>query len=190
MNRPENVSNANNKLTASTILTDLTVPFGTTVEWVRQKQQEDRTVFARTLLRASGGKGIEKIYPDTVDIPHALLYTEYVPKASEWRAHVFRGDVFFIQRKIARPDAEPTDWMIRNHDQGFIFQQDYNPDAWHDELGDLAVQAVERLGLDFGAVDLIWNNHRQRGYVLEVNTAPGLEGRTLDAYAEKFRSVL
>lgn len=190
LNTPEAVTRAGCKLTTCQTLTDLTIPFGTTEEWARERQEEGRTVLARTLLRASGGRGIEKILPDTVDIPHALLYTEYVRKASEWRVHVFQGEVFFVQRKIARPDSEPSDWMIRNHDNGFIFQQDYNRDAWHEELGELAVQAVERLGLDFGAVDLIWNNHQNRGFVLEVNTAPGLEGRTLEAYTEQFRRFL
>jgi D-alanine-D-alanine ligase-like ATP-grasp enzyme len=37
--------------------------------------------------------------------------------------------------------------------------------------------------LDFGAVDVIWNEKQQRAYVLEVNTAPGLEGQTVDDYA-------
>jgi D-alanine-D-alanine ligase-like ATP-grasp enzyme len=41
--------------------------------------------------------------------------------------------------------------------------------------------------LDFGAVDVIWNEKEDKYYVLEVNTACGLEGTTLDKYVEQFR---
>jgi glutathione synthase/RimK-type ligase-like ATP-grasp enzyme len=48
--------------------------------------------------------------------------------------------------------------------------------------------AVAALGLDFGGVDVIWNERRQMAYVLEVNTACGLEGQTVNDYAEAFRA--
>jgi glutathione synthase/RimK-type ligase-like ATP-grasp enzyme len=41
-------------------------------------------------------------------------------------------------------------------------------------------------GLDFGAVDVIWNERQQRAYVLEINSAPGLEGTTIDDYVRYF----
>jgi D-alanine-D-alanine ligase-like ATP-grasp enzyme len=44
--------------------------------------------------------------------------------------------------------------------------------------------------LDFGAVDIIYNAKRNECYVLEVNTAPGLEGTTVEKYATKFASEL
>ena len=40
--------------------------------------------------------------------------------------------------------------------------------------------------LDFGAVDLIWNEHENKCYVLEVNSAPGIEGTTLQQYVTAF----
>jgi len=50
----------------------------------------------------------------------------------------------------------------------------------------VALAAVSALGLDFGAVDIIYNEHENQYYVLEVNTAPGLEGTTVEKYAEAF----
>jgi D-alanine-D-alanine ligase-like ATP-grasp enzyme len=44
--------------------------------------------------------------------------------------------------------------------------------------------------LDFGAVDVIYNRAQDKAYVLEVNTAPGLEGSTLDNYVEAIQKVL
>ena len=46
-----------------------------------------------------------------------------------------------------------------------------------------AKRSVIEAGLDFGAVDVIYNVHHKKAYVLEVNTAPGLEGTTLEVYA-------
>ena len=40
------------------------------------------------------------------------------------------------------------------------------------------------VGLKFGAVDLIWNELENKSYVLEINTAPGLTGATLEKYAQ------
>ena len=42
-------------------------------------------------------------------------------------------------------------------------------------------------GLDFGAVDVLWNERQQKAYVCEVNTAPGLEGITLDNYLKEIK---
>lgn len=51
---------------------------------------------------------------------------------------------------------------------------------------DLAHEAVEALGLDFGAVDI---GEKRDGslIVLEVNRAPGLEGGSVDVYANAIR---
>jgi D-alanine-D-alanine ligase-like ATP-grasp enzyme len=49
----------------------------------------------------------------------------------------------------------------------------------------LSVEAVAALGLDFGAVDII-EDKEGNFYVLEINTAPGLEGHTVTSYAKAF----
>ena len=42
------------------------------------------------------------------------------------------------------------------------------------------------IDLQFGAVDIIWNEKENKCYVLEINTAPGLVGTTLTKYTEAF----
>jgi glutathione synthase/RimK-type ligase-like ATP-grasp enzyme len=49
----------------------------------------------------------------------------------------------------------------------------------------LAQQAIDALGYDFGAVDII--RRRDKLYVLEVNSSPGLEDRKLQLYADYFK---
>lgn len=81
------------------------------------------------------------------------------------------------------------DYQVRNHANGWIYARDAidEPNAMVLEQAKLAITA---LGLDFGAVDIIWNQHRQMAYVLEVNTAPGLEGTTLIKYADAISTLL
>ena len=187
LNAPAAVDTASNKYRSARTFEDNHV---STPDWTDNPDivfgwlNEGYTVLARTLLRASGGRGIVKLDHPEVDIPRAPMYTKYVPKISEWRVHVWQGRTLSIQRKIAKPDVVPADWQIRNHENGFIFQQDWNPNAWHDELEEESYKAVTALGLDFGAVDVIWNDRMSRAFVLEVNTASGLTGNTLEKYVE------
>ena len=53
----------------------------------------------------------------------------------------------------------------------------------------MGIDAVSALGLDFGAVDII-EDADGKLYVLEVNTAPGLEGQTLTLMAEALKELI
>lgn len=59
-----------------------------------------------------------------------------------------------------------------------------NPPA---QVTEQSLNAIGVIGLDFGAVDVIWNQQKQMAYVLEINTAPGLEGTTLENYIKAFK---
>ncbi|GAG47489.1 unnamed protein product, partial [marine sediment metagenome] len=82
---------------------------------------------------------------------------------------------------------EQVDYQIRNTDNGWVYCRG-GVDA-PEAVITAAVRAVDCLGLDFGAVDIGYNEHYDRCAVFEVNTAPGLEGTTLDKYFEAFRTV-
>jgi predicted ATP-grasp superfamily ATP-dependent carboligase len=74
---------------------------------------------------------------------------------------------------------------VQSHDNGWVFCQAGEVDF---AVQDLAMNAIKALGLDFGAVDVIIR--RGKAYILEVNSAPGLEGRTLQAYVEAIKEYL
>ena len=148
---------------------------------------EGKTVVCRTLLNASGGKGIVLVdkKEDLVDAP---LYVQYIPKKEEYRVHIVNGKVIHVQRK-ARLNTTPdqyVDWRIRNMANGFIFAfKDNKPIP--PKVIEAGLNALRPVSLDFGAVDVIWNEKKQEAYVLEVNTAPGLTGTTVTKYAEAFK---
>ena len=100
------------------------------------------------------------------------------------------GKVVDTQKKARRYDVadEDVDWQIRNYTNGFIYMRENF--TWPKDVEKQALAAVKTLQLEWGAVDVIWNDHAQKAYVLEVNTAPGLEGQTLKIYANVLKGYL
>lgn len=149
-------------------------------------------IVCRTVLAGHSGEGI--VIADTPEqLVPAGLYVEYVKKDQEYRIHVGkRGNESIIiarQRKARRhavPDNE-VNWRIRNHDNGFVYvREGVSPPALVEAA---AIDAMGVTSLDFGAVDVIYNAKKGKAYVLEINTAPGLEGQTVTDYADFFRSL-
>lgn len=148
------------------------------------KQLDCKSLFARTLINSTNGRGIIEFESSSSDYPRAPLYTEYIPKRAEYRFHVFGDKVIDIQqKKKAREFNEDNrNVRIRNLNNGYVYcRTDVNPP---DGAADLAINAVKALGYAYGAVDLIYNEKRNQCYVLEVNSRPGLMGTTLDRYAD------
>jgi glutathione synthase/RimK-type ligase-like ATP-grasp enzyme len=162
-----------------------TIKRSTMEEWWEQKFP----FLVRKTISSFGGKGIIFIDPTNIklaDIPYAPLYVKYIKKTNEYRVHVFNAEVIDIQQKKIKKDfpKEKVNYQIRNHKNGWVFCRSniYIPKG----IKDLAIGAVNSLHLDFGAVDIIWNEKQNKLYVLEVNTAPGLTGTTLDKYVAAF----
>ena len=143
-------------------------------------------IVCRTLLTGHSGAGIV-IANTPEEVVPAPLYTKYMKKKHEYRVHVFRDTAFFIQRKAKRVDAENPNWQVRNLAGGFVFIE--SPDTPQAVI-DQSIMAIAALGLDFGGVDVIWNDKTQQAYVLECNTACGLEERTALKYAEVIQNAV
>jgi len=180
-NRPECIIEASNKRTffQKLVDTDLTPSFTTDKEVAKEWTNDGKIVVCRKVLAGHSGAGI--VIAEVADqVVNAPLYVLYIKKKEEYRVHVGGGKSFDVQRKVRRADAEIEDWRVRNHAAGFIFQRnDLDPP---EGLEQCAVDTMSALSLDFGAVDIIWNGKEDRCYAIEVNTAPGLEGTTLDNY--------
>lgn len=159
------------------------------------KRKEDVTWAGSTVVRhkltGHSGEGIE-ICDAGQELPDAPLYVEYVKKQDEYRIHVGKKNgavVVIAKQRKGRckdvPDKE-VNWRVRNHKNGFVFvRQDCQPP---DDVLAAACHALSATSLDFGAVDVIYNKKEGKAYVLEINTAPGLEGQTVQDYANFFKS--
>ena len=145
-------------------------------------------IVCRTVLNGHSGEGIV-IAENQNQLVDAPLYVEYRPKKTEYRVHVLNDRVVDVQRK-ARDHSIPEDqvnWQVRNHQFGFVFVRDEQPENIPRNVLTQALAAVKMVGLDFGAVDVIWNAKHSKATVLEINTAPGLTGTTLEGYQTRLK---
>lgn len=190
-NAPRFVAAAANKLMTFETLAEreVSIPeFTTSPEEAQEWLRNGEVVVARGTLTGSSGAGIVVCEPDEL-LVRAPLYTKYIKKMHEFRVHVFGNQVIDVQQKKRRNglEDEEVNYKIRNLEGGWVFcREGVNVPT---VVNDNAVRAVDAMGLDFGAVDVIWNEHYQRAYVLEVNTAPGLEGSTVHSYADKIEEI-
>lgn len=193
LNHPEAIGNASNKLKAFKLMKagGVRVPnFTTDPNVAAILLNEGHTVVVRHKLQGHSGEGIEIINGGN-KLPDAPLYVQYVPKHQEYRVHVLGDKIICTQRKARKNDVpdEQVDWNVRNLKGGFIFARNDGHVVKDQGLKE-AVLTIEALGLDFGAVDLIYNEKMDKYFVLEVNTAPGLVGTTLEDYTKAFKEFL
>lgn len=192
INNPLSVYNACNKLVSFNFFADADVPtpdWTTSTQLAQQWITDGHVVFGRKLLRSHSGRGIivlenATITPET----RCQLYVKYKKKKREYRVHVFDGKVIDVQQKKKRKDADIISTTIRNFDNGWVYCREGV--ELPDDAGEIAVKAVSCLGLVFGAVDIIWNERDNKSYVLEVNTAPGLCGSTVEVYGKAIKEYI
>lgn len=150
-------------------------------------------IVCREVLAGHSGEGIV-ISIDRDHLVPAPLYVKYIKKEDEYRVHVGRNRkaddtssvTIAVQRKARKVDVpkEEVNWQVRNHQNGFVYiRNNIDPPS---EVVAAAHRALRASGLDFGAVDVIWNGNQRKAYVLEINTAPGIEGQTIEDYAKFF----
>ena len=188
LNKPESVARAVDKKVALSALKEAgvrTVEFTEDSDIVQQWLSNGNKVYARTLTRASEGRGIH-VLTRGMQIPSASLYTLGINDGDEYRVHVFDGVVIDYTKKVPLDGSNPSvdARNIKSHSNGWTFARNAER---RPSIEEEAVKAVRALGLDFGAVDIIVNpNDKNRPYVLEVNTACGMEdgGRTIQSYID------
>lgn len=189
LNAPHLVPTATNKLKAFQAMAQSNV---STVPWtadnavVDEWSKENFTIIGRQTLTGHSGQGIIIMEKGEPVLP-ALLYTKYIYKIREYRVHVVCGKIVDTQQKVRDPHKVPLSWKVRSHENGFIFTRNtLTADASRDAL---AISACGALGLDFGAVDII-EDKKGDLYVLEINSAPGLEGQTIQSYGKAFLNAV
>lgn len=168
-------------------LADVCVPWATDKREAGRWIKDGHTVVARHLTRAHSGRGIT--LHTEAPLPNVPLYTRYVKKKDEYRVHCARGGAIQVDRKARRIAHDNPNWQIRNHQNGFVYATHEVKDTPLPIIN-AATAMFECTGYDFGAVDVLWNEHEGKAYVCEVNAAPGLENqRTLEFYANAMRNL-
>lgn len=128
-------------------------------------------------------------------LPPAPLYTKGVVNSGEYRVHVFKEEVILYQKKSRRLNdegevdtAEGEAADVRNLESNWIYRTGNLKTL--ERVENLAIDAVNALDLDFGAVDIIMDNEGQV-FVLEINSAPGLGNtQTREAYVNAINKLI
>jgi len=196
LNTPEAVNRASNKLTTLRVLDEAgisTPEYTTDLTEAHAWLHDGERVIERHELRGSSGAGIRVVSLDDEDtegtLQRAPLYTKYIPKSAEYRIHIFNGRMLdYVQKKRVASERRDDTYSpyIASMERGWVFTRTDVPES--PAAISLAQRAITALGLDFGAVDIIYSEGRY--YVLEVNTAPGLAGNTLIKYGNALRRLM
>lgn len=192
LNNPRSVALAVNKIASFERFLDARVP---TVVWTTDPNiaqnwlSNGDTVVHRATATGRGGVGI-RIYepgqPLATRAYDSALFTIYFKRKDEYRVHVVNGAAISVQQKRKRRGMD-CDFRVRSYDNGWVFCR--SDVAAPKKVIDAAIQAVSALGLDFGGVDVGYNAHHDRAAVFEVNSAPGIEGTTLEDYYNAFQEI-
>ena len=149
-------------------------------EWLCQ----GKTVFGRKLLTSSCGKGIVVMEPNSPIDEHCPVYTLYKKKKREFRVHVFKHKVVSIVEKKRRAGFEGNrDTKIRNLANGYVFCQ--TVENIPPGLAELAEKASYVCQSDFAGVDVGLNEKNNDLFIIEVNSAPGIEGANVEKYTNE-----
>lgn len=122
----------------------------------------------------------------------ATHFMEYVANAREFRVHVAFGKSIKLTEKIHASRWDDTS-PVRSHAHGW-HQMTPQPNAHKVSLRRYAKQAVEAVGLQWGAVDILMREGPTgpEFFALEVNSAPCLTDPNTDTcerYAQAFTNA-
>lgn len=139
----------------------------------------------------------------------ATHFLQFIPNTHEYRVHLFvrtkalnkdkREAKDYVSAKLVekvwqgRGNPDP-DQPQKNHEFGWVFLGPQNKrDEELDVVRMAAKQAIASLGLDFGAVDVMYSIRSKEPFVLEVNSTPSLsddQASTCSVYAERLMRII
>jgi len=207
INTQDMVRAASNKKQARIIFGEAGVPSPTLYLKTADIRKEDLPVIGRTSYHCKGQgfwfcKTLEAVKRAARE--GATHFLEFIPDTREYRVHTFskkrclgeetRTPEDYVSIKISEkvwqgdgaPNAaEPQ----KNHEFGWTFLGPQNRrEEELDVVRHAAKQAIAALGLDFGAVDVMYRVRAKQPYVLEVNSTPSLSDEnatTCEVYANR-----
>lgn len=191
------IAKASDKVMALMLMQEAEIP---TVEfaltWDEAIQAGDKIILGR---RVSGMQGRDirvydpqrlynGTYPKAPSKTHEW-YSIYEKPTREVRIHVVDGNVIRVQGKyLDYPEQAGDNPFVRNFKSGYRYRtpaQELHSSRLH-----WAVRAVDVLGLDFGAVDMLLFGSQEECKILEVNTAPACSPLTVQKYADALTAML
>lgn len=95
--------------------------------------------------------------------------SEVFPKTHEYRVHVAHGKILMISDKPLLEGEIRGNQAVTEESWRALKWSEFNPKICQE-----SIKAVEELGLDYGAVDIMYNAHDDSVAICEVNTSPSI----------------
>lgn len=184
---------SSNKLLSLQKLKEAGVPipeFTTNKEVAEKWSNDGHVVMCRKLLNGHSGAGIVVAHKkaDLVDAP---LYTKYVKRKAEFRIVIFNGKVIDVCQKRQKTDFEgEVNTFVRCNHNGYVYA--YQDITVPKVVTEAALKAMEALTLDFGSVDVAFNEKANKAFVFECNSSAGFSSEkspALQKYTNSFKSL-
>jgi glutathione synthase/RimK-type ligase-like ATP-grasp enzyme len=178
-NKKENVNNAANKQTMMKLLSEnnITIP-----KLLMSPHGKDLSghLNNKGMCYIRGANHVVRY--DNATRPGDLYLTKPVGNGKrEYRVHIFNNEVIAVYRK--KPNEEGVK-ILKSHNCKFI-KVSTETSRCGDNVIDMCKRAVRVMGLDFAGVDVIVDKDGNF-FILEVNSAPGLNSENIKRYGEVF----
>ena len=185
LNRPEAVKLASNKKKALKALKMAGIPVLLT-EFATVYPRDLPVVGRKNYHTQGAGFYICRTMPEVKAAREAgcTHFQHYLEDCREFRVHVINNKVFRISERYGHKYVED-----HTHSGGkFRYPKEFD---LLPEVRRYAKESVQAMGLDFGAVDMLYDNNNGQLYVLEVNSAPSLStcwAHLLPVYVRAFKT--
>lgn len=187
LNSPKIIRLTSNKKRFSDILLDVGIDAPKFELLVDEKLPDDFPVVVRETLTSCGGRGIhiiEKQGELESLLNKGFYWTPYIFMDFELRVHILGGTIVKVFKKIREDGLEEERYPIRNNERGYHFSSRKVENC--PKLVDVITQINDALPEKtyFMALDVGWNPDSKKYFILEGNSAPGLNENTACLYAD------
>lgn len=211
LNTPDMIRAGSNKKKARQIFAENDVPSPKLFNTSLEVSADELPVIGRTSYHSKGSgfwfcKTMAAVRSAQND--GATHFMQFIPNTREYRVHTFLKSKYWPERpgeldhshyvstKISEKvwvgdDAPDPNEPQKNHTFGWTFlgPQDRREEEL-DVIRHAAKMAIASLGMDFGAVDVMYRVRNKLAYVLEVNSTPSLADENSDTCERYAKRIL
>jgi hypothetical protein len=187
LNAPSFIDTCSNKLrTSKYFLLDRPESFDFPVFHPCSEVPSKYPVIIRKTLIGSGGIGIVVVRSQAEFMPHTrngYYWTEFVNLSREYRVHMLGNTMSRIFEKLPTDPNNKDELPIRNLSRGYHFSL-LSGTSGFEGLRTVCAELASKMGNYFYGLDIGWNRDTKRYFVIELNSAPGLNEHTANEYAQ------
>jgi glutathione synthase/RimK-type ligase-like ATP-grasp enzyme len=153
----------------------------------------DFPIMIRDSLCSYGGRGITVVKNMDEFIANwvpGYYWTRFIKMPFEYRVHLLGGKIARIFKKIKETEGDEEDLPVRNVGHGYHFSLQNASSFVQDRIEPIVNEVYSVLPGNYMALDIGWDRENQKYFVMEANSAPGLNTRTAKDYAEYLAPLL